>query len=128
MTDPVALVTGASRGIGKRLCIDLARVGYDVVCTARSSADRPGKLPGTIEETARLGTTSLALSTARYHLGLALLQRGDEEAARQAFRAALDAGPFPEAEAARRERLIEKDGKIVEAFRYYKGSPDGMGK
>jgi tetratricopeptide (TPR) repeat protein len=43
------------------------------------------------------------LSTARYHLGLALVQRGDEEAARQAFRAALDAGPFPGSEAARRE-------------------------
>jgi NAD(P)-dependent dehydrogenase (short-subunit alcohol dehydrogenase family) len=54
MTDPVALVTGASRGIGKRLCIDLARSGYDVVCTARSSEQSPGKLPGTIEETARL--------------------------------------------------------------------------
>jgi NAD(P)-dependent dehydrogenase (short-subunit alcohol dehydrogenase family) len=54
MAEPVALVTGASRGIGKRLCVDLARAGYDVVCTARSSEDRPGKLPGTIEETARL--------------------------------------------------------------------------
>ena len=42
-------------------------------------------------------------STAHYHLGLALVQRGDQEAARQAFRAALDAGPFPESEAARRE-------------------------
>lgn len=42
-------------------------------------------------------------STARYHLGLALVQRGDDEAARQAFRAALDGGPFPESEAARRE-------------------------
>ena len=54
MTAPVALVTGASRGIGKRLCVDLARAGYDIVCTARSSEDRPGKLPGTIEETAHL--------------------------------------------------------------------------
>ena len=54
MTAPVALVTGASRGIGKRLCVDLARSGYDIVCTARSSQDSPGKLPGTIEETARL--------------------------------------------------------------------------
>jgi NAD(P)-dependent dehydrogenase (short-subunit alcohol dehydrogenase family) len=53
MTALVALVTGASRGIGKRLCIDLARSGYDVVCTARSSEKSPGKLPGTIEETAR---------------------------------------------------------------------------
>jgi len=42
-------------------------------------------------------------STARYHLGLALARRGDAGAARQAFDAALAAGPFPESEAARRE-------------------------
>jgi len=53
---PVALVTGASRGIGKRLCADLAKAGWDVVCAARSSSDRPSKLPGTIEETAKLVT------------------------------------------------------------------------
>jgi NAD(P)-dependent dehydrogenase (short-subunit alcohol dehydrogenase family) len=51
---PVAVVTGASRGIGKRVCADLAANGYDVVCTARSSSDSPGKLPGTIDETASL--------------------------------------------------------------------------
>lgn len=49
---PVALVTGASRGIGRQLCIDLAKHGYDVVCAARSRSDAPGRLPGTIEETA----------------------------------------------------------------------------
>jgi NAD(P)-dependent dehydrogenase (short-subunit alcohol dehydrogenase family) len=53
---PVALVTGASRGIGKRLCADLAAAGYDVVCAARSSAEHPSKLPGTVEETAKLVT------------------------------------------------------------------------
>lgn len=53
---PVALVTGASRGIGKRLCADLAAAGWDVVCAARSTSDRPGKLPGTIEATAKLVT------------------------------------------------------------------------
>jgi citronellol/citronellal dehydrogenase len=47
-------VTGASRGIGKRLCADLAAAGYDVVCTARSSDASRGGLPGTIEETAGL--------------------------------------------------------------------------
>jgi NAD(P)-dependent dehydrogenase (short-subunit alcohol dehydrogenase family) len=52
MSAPVALVTGASRGIGKRLCIDLAAAGYDVVCAARSSREAPGRLPGTVEETA----------------------------------------------------------------------------
>ena len=51
---PVALVTGASRGIGKRLCTDLAAAGYDVVCAARSTGDHRSKLPGTVEETARL--------------------------------------------------------------------------
>jgi NAD(P)-dependent dehydrogenase (short-subunit alcohol dehydrogenase family) len=51
---PVAVVTGASRGIGKRLCVDLATWGYDVVCAARSSRDAPSRLPGTVEETAAL--------------------------------------------------------------------------
>lgn len=49
---PVALVTGASRGIGKRLCIDLAQAGYDVICAARSSHDHPARLPGTVDDTA----------------------------------------------------------------------------
>jgi citronellol/citronellal dehydrogenase len=52
MTNKVAVVTGASRGIGKRVAIDLASKGYDVVCTARSTSDSPGKLEGTIDETA----------------------------------------------------------------------------
>ena len=51
---PVAVVTGASRGIGKRLCADLAAAGYDVVCTARTSSASPAKLPGSVEETAAL--------------------------------------------------------------------------
>ena len=54
MSKPVAVVTGASRGIGKQLCIDLAAAGYDVVCVARSTASSPSKLAGTIEETANL--------------------------------------------------------------------------
>ena len=52
MSNKVALVTGASRGIGRRLSIDLAGAGYDVVCVARSSRERPSKLPGTVDETA----------------------------------------------------------------------------
>ncbi len=54
MAAPVAVVTGASRGIGKRLCADLAAAGYDVVCTARTSSAARAKLPGTVEETAEL--------------------------------------------------------------------------
>ena len=52
MSPPVALVTGASRGIGRQLCVDLARAGYDVVCAARTSRAAPGRLPGTVEATA----------------------------------------------------------------------------
>jgi len=52
MSTPVAVITGASRGIGKRLAIDLARAGWDIVCAARSSHDAPSKLPGTVDDTA----------------------------------------------------------------------------
>jgi NAD(P)-dependent dehydrogenase (short-subunit alcohol dehydrogenase family) len=54
MSHPVAVVTGASRGIGKQLCADLAAAGYDIVAAARSSAESPSKLPGTVDETAEL--------------------------------------------------------------------------
>jgi citronellol/citronellal dehydrogenase len=56
MSNKVAVVTGASRGIGKRVSVDLASKGYDVVCTARSTSASPGKLEGTIDETAALVT------------------------------------------------------------------------
>jgi len=52
MSSKVAIVTGASRGIGKQLSIDFAKDGYDVVCLARSSSAHPSKLSGTVDETA----------------------------------------------------------------------------
>jgi len=48
----VAIVIGASRGIGRHIALALARDGMDVVCAARSTRDAPSKLSGTIEETA----------------------------------------------------------------------------
>ena len=53
LLDQVVFVTGASRGIGRRIAIDFARAGADIVVTARSSESAPSRLPGTIEETAR---------------------------------------------------------------------------
>ena len=49
----VAIVTGASRGIGKAICIELARHGYAVVVAARSTTHKEvTPWPGTIHETA----------------------------------------------------------------------------
>jgi citronellol/citronellal dehydrogenase len=62
----VAVVTGASRGIGKALAIRLAQEGADVVVAAKSeqSTDR---LPGSIHETAdairAVGRRALAVPT-----------------------------------------------------------------
>jgi citronellol/citronellal dehydrogenase len=53
LKDQVAVVTGASRGIGRQIAIDFAKAGAHVVITARSSENAPSQLPGTIEDTAR---------------------------------------------------------------------------
>lgn len=48
----VAVVTGASRGIGKATAIVFGQAGATVVLAARSTRDAAAKLPGTLEETA----------------------------------------------------------------------------
>jgi NAD(P)-dependent dehydrogenase (short-subunit alcohol dehydrogenase family) len=37
LTDKIALVTGASRGLGKAVALELAQAGVHVICTARST-------------------------------------------------------------------------------------------
>jgi NAD(P)-dependent dehydrogenase (short-subunit alcohol dehydrogenase family) len=55
LSGQVAVVTGASRGIGKEVALWLAREGAAVVCTSRTMDANPAqKLPGTNDETARL--------------------------------------------------------------------------
>ena len=51
LTGKVAIVTGASRGIGKRSAIYLARRGVKVVVTARTVDNSQSHLPGTIGQT-----------------------------------------------------------------------------
>ena len=53
LSNTVALVTGASRGVGRAVAIALARAGVDVACAARATDDSPLKLPGTIDDTVR---------------------------------------------------------------------------
>ncbi|NVI90611.1 SDR family oxidoreductase [Actinomadura sp. BRA 177] len=44
-TRPVALVTGASRGIGRRTALALAAAGHDVAFTARTVEEGEGRIP-----------------------------------------------------------------------------------
>ncbi|HEY8217220.1 MAG TPA: SDR family oxidoreductase [Acidimicrobiia bacterium] len=52
LADSVAVVTGASRGIGRALALGLAAAGADVVCAARSGSESHTGLPGTAHATA----------------------------------------------------------------------------
>jgi NAD(P)-dependent dehydrogenase (short-subunit alcohol dehydrogenase family) len=47
----VALVTGASRGVGAATAVALAQHGCRVACAARSTAATPQKTPGTLDQT-----------------------------------------------------------------------------
>jgi NAD(P)-dependent dehydrogenase (short-subunit alcohol dehydrogenase family) len=68
---PIALVTGASRGIGKSAAIYLARAGYDVAVSARTihegegrhvdGATLPGSLDTTVEEIEAEGANAFAV-------------------------------------------------------------------
>jgi len=48
----VALVTGASRGVGRGIALALGECGATVYVTGRSTRERPGALAGTVDETA----------------------------------------------------------------------------
>ena len=73
MTDKVAFITGASRGIGAETAVALARSGYRVAITARtladgeshdhvgSSAALPGSLEATAAAVAKVGGDALCL-------------------------------------------------------------------
>ncbi len=65
LRNKVALVIGASRGIGKRIALELAREGADVVVAARTERADQSDVSGTITETAKeieaLGRRALAV-------------------------------------------------------------------
>ena len=57
MSEKLALVTGASRGIGKACAIELAKAGYDVIINYAGNVDAANK---TVEEIKALGVDSAA--------------------------------------------------------------------
>ena len=63
----VAIVTGASLGVGAALAVALAEAGVEVVCAARAADTAPLPLPGTIDDTVRritdAGGTAVAVPT-----------------------------------------------------------------
>jgi len=65
LVDKIAIVTGASRGLGKAMAIELAREGASVAVAARTVEADKGPLPGTIHETVneikKLGGKAIAV-------------------------------------------------------------------
>ena len=59
LTDRVAIVTGAGKGIGRGIALGFAEAGADVVCAARTEAD----IEATAEAVRERGRSALALRT-----------------------------------------------------------------
>ncbi len=61
----VAIVTGASRGVGEYMALEMAKAGCNIVVAARTEAAGQSKLDGTIAETAsaleKLGVRAIAV-------------------------------------------------------------------
>ncbi|MEK7711372.1 MAG: 3-ketoacyl-ACP reductase [Planctomycetota bacterium] len=62
---PVALVTGGSRGIGRAICVEVARAGYDVVINFNENLGAAEETRGLVEKAGGVGETCQADITAK---------------------------------------------------------------
>jgi citronellol/citronellal dehydrogenase len=67
LKDNVAIITGASRGVGRFMALEMAKEGCHIVVAARTEREQDPKLPGTIhstvDEITALGVRALAVRT-----------------------------------------------------------------
>ena len=78
MEKKVALVTGASRGIGRAIAIDLAKEGADVIVNYRSSSEAAEDVVKLIKESGRQAM-SIKADVANDHEVKDMIERAKEE-------------------------------------------------
>jgi len=80
--NPVALITGASRGIGRGIAMELAKVGYDLVINYAGNADAAKQ---TRDDCVKLGTGKIRAEICQADVGVAADRRRLVEFTQEAF-------------------------------------------